>query len=57
MSEWLSGSLDPGQNIIIAMSWTPKSSRTHVVEIFVWESITEQNPLVKKVALDIFIRC
>jgi hypothetical protein len=42
---WISGSLIANQSFSPALSWTPDSSGPHIAEIFVWESLSNQDAL------------
>jgi hypothetical protein len=40
---WLNGSLNPGQTLSPALSWTQKTPDAYVVEIFVWDVSEEES--------------
>jgi len=42
---WISGMLNPGQQFSPALSWSPNSSGTYSAEIFVWDSLMNQDAL------------
>jgi len=42
---WITGSLIGHQSFSPAQSWTPDSSGTYVAEIYVWESLSNQDAL------------
>ena len=53
---WITGSLSPGQNLSPALSWTPEKEGMYVAEIFVWNSITNPEPLSPPLQLEIEVR-
>jgi len=42
---WITGSLTPGQSFSPALSWTPISTGTYTIQIFVWESVNNPDAL------------
>jgi hypothetical protein len=50
---WISGSMTMHQSFSPSLSWTPKQSGTYTVEIFVWESLVNQDALTKSASLEI----
>ena len=53
---WITGSLSPNQRLSPSLSWTPENVGIYAVEIFVWESITNPDPLSPPLHLDIEVR-
>ncbi len=53
---WITGSLSPNQRLSPSLSWTPENAGIYAVEIFVWESITNPDPLSPPLHLDIEVR-
>jgi len=53
---WITGSLSPNQRLSPSLSWTPENTGIYAVEIFVWESITNPDPLSPPLHLDIEVR-
>ena len=50
---WFRGQFEPGQKFSPAISWIPDSSGTFVAEIFVWESLLNQDALSEPVLINI----
>ena len=50
---WITGSLNPKQSLSPALSWTPNNSGSYLAEIFVWESLTNQDALSKSLSISI----
>jgi len=50
---WITGSLTPGQSFSPASSWTPDHSGSFLAEIFVWESLTNQDALSESLSISI----
>ena len=50
---WISGSMTKHQSFSPSLSWTPKQSGVYTAEIFVWESLVNQDALTKSVSLEI----
>ena len=50
---WITGSLEAGQLLSPALSWIPTHSGTFLAEIFVWESLSNQDALSKSVSIKI----
>ena len=50
---WFKGQFEPGQKFSPAISWASDSSGTFVAEIFVWESLTNQDALSEPVFINI----
>jgi len=42
---WITGNLTPGQSFSPALSWTPISAGTYMIQIFVWESMDNPDAL------------
>lgn len=42
---WISGTLLPGQSFSPALSWMPESAGTYTAKIFVWQSLSNPDPL------------
>ncbi len=42
---WITGSLVEHQSLSPALSWTPSSPGIYVTEIYVWESLSNQDAL------------
>jgi len=53
---WITGSLSPNQHLSPALSWTPEKAGAYVAEIFVWDSITNPEPLSPPLQLEIEVR-
>ena len=53
---WITGSLSPNQRLSPALSWTPQSAGMYTAEIFVWQSITNPEPLSVPLELDFEVR-
>lgn len=53
---WITGSLSPNQRLSPALSWTPEKAGVYLAEIFVWDSITNPDPLSPPLHLDIEVR-
>jgi len=53
---WITGSLSPNQRLSPSLSWTPENTGIYAVEIFVWESITNPDPLSPPLHMDIEVR-
>ena len=53
---WITGSLSPNQHLSPALSWTPEKAGVYVAEIFVWDSITNPEPLSPPLHLEIEVR-
>jgi hypothetical protein len=52
---WITGSLAPGQSLNPAQSWTPTTSGTYNVQIFVWESVDNPDALSPPVSTTITV--
>jgi len=50
---WITGSLTPGQSFSPANSWTPDQPGSYLAEIFVWESLTNQDALSESLSISI----
>ena len=50
---WITGSLNPKQLLSPALSWTPDHSGSYLAEIFVWESLANQDALSKSLSISI----
>ena len=50
---WISGSMTKHQSFSPSLSWTPKQTGVYTAEIFVWESLVNQDALTKSVSLEI----
>jgi len=50
---WITGSLNPNQLLSPALSWTPNHSGSYLAEIFVWESLTNQDALSESLSISI----
>ena len=50
---WITGSLNSKQLLSAALSWTPDHSGSYLVEIFVWESLTNQDALSESLSISI----
>jgi len=50
---WITGSLNSKQSLSPALSWTPDHSGSYVAEIFVWESLTNQDALSESLSISI----
>ena len=53
---WITGSLSPNQRLSPSLSWTSENAGIYTAEIFVWESITNPDPLSPPLHLDIEVR-
>lgn len=42
---YATGSLVANQTLTAALSWTPHASGTYTIQVFVWDSLKEINPL------------
>jgi len=42
---WLTGTLDSGQSLSPAQSWTPASTGVYIAQIFIWEGIDNPDAL------------
>lgn len=43
--KWFGGEAGPGQELNIAISWTPAASGTYTIDTFLWDGIHAQNAL------------
>jgi hypothetical protein len=50
---WISGSMTKHQSLSPSLSWTPKQSGAYTAEIFVWDSLANQDALTESVKLEI----
>ncbi len=50
---WISVSLYSKQSLSPALSWTPDQSGSYLAEIFVWESLANQDALSKSLSISI----
>ncbi|MFQ5440417.1 MAG: hypothetical protein ACE5DL_03035 [Nitrosopumilaceae archaeon] len=50
---WISGSMTKHQSFSPSLSWTPKQTGIYTAEIFVWESLVNQDALTSPVKLEI----
>ncbi len=50
---WITGSLNSMQSLNPALSWTPDHSGSYLAEIFVWESLTNQDALSESLSISI----
>ena len=50
---WISGELNPHQTLSTAVSWRQELSGSFVAEIFVWESLINQDALSESISFDI----
>lgn len=50
---WITGSLSPGQLLSPALSWTPDRAGSFIAEIYVWESLSNQDALSKSISIKI----
>jgi len=50
---WITGSLNSKQLLSPALSWTPDHSGSYMAEIFVWESLTNQDALSESLSISI----
>jgi len=50
---WITGSLNPKQSLSPALSWIPDHSGSFLAEIYVWESLTNQDALSKSLSINI----
>ena len=53
---WITGYLSSNQRLSPSLSWTPQNSGVFIAEIFVWESITNPDPLSAPQYLEIEVR-
>lgn len=42
---WVTGQLQPNQNLDLSQSWAPQQSGTYFIETFVWDSLSDANAL------------
>ncbi len=50
---WITGSLNSKQSLSPALSWIPDRSGSYLAEIFVWESLANQDALSKSLSISI----
>jgi len=50
---WITGSLNSKQSLSPALSWIPDHSGSYLAEIFVWESLTNQDALSESLSISI----
>ncbi len=50
---WITGSLNSKQLLSPALSWTPDHLGSYLAEIFVWESLTNQDALSESLSISI----
>ncbi len=50
---WITGELKPHQTFSPAVSWRPELSGSFEAEIFVWESLIDQDALSESISFDI----
>jgi len=50
---WITGSLNSKQLLSPALSWTPDYSGSYLAEIFVWESLINQDALSESLSINI----
>jgi len=50
---WITGTLNPNQSLSTARSWTPDQPGSYLAEIFVWESLTNQDALSESLSISI----
>ncbi len=50
---WITGTLDPNQSFSTARSWIPDQPGTYLAEIFVWESLENQDALSESLSINI----
>ena len=50
---WITGSLNAGQSMSPALSWTPDASGSYTATVFVWESVDNPTALSPTVSVDI----
>ncbi|KAG2478581.1 MAG: hypothetical protein NPMRTH1_410004 [Nitrosopumilales archaeon] len=50
---WITGTLNPNQSLSTARSWTPDQPGTYLAEIFVWESLENQDALSESLSISI----
>jgi len=50
---WITGSLNSKQLLSPALSWTPDYAGSYLAEIFVWESLTNQDALSESLSISI----
>jgi len=50
---WITGSLNGGQSMSPALSWTPSDSGSYTATVFVWESVDNPTALSPTVSVDI----
>ena len=53
--EWFSGEIAREQRLNIAVSWVPSSPGTYTAEVFLWDSLHDQNALDSNKAVTISI--
>ena len=46
---WITGTLPAGETLSAAQSWIPDNAGRYTVKVFVWESVSNPNPLTAKV--------
>jgi hypothetical protein len=52
---WITGSLNAGQSMSPALSWTPSTSGSYTATVFVWESVDNPMALSPTVSVDISV--
>ncbi len=52
---WITGSLNAGQSMSPALSWTPSASGSYTATVFVWESVDNPMALSPTVSVDISV--
>lgn len=52
---WIQGEISPNQNLDVSQSWVPAKSGTHIIETFVWKSLTDPIPLSHPKFIEIFV--
>ena len=50
---WITGTLNPNQSLSTTRSWTPDQPGSYLAEIFVWESLTNQDALSESLSISI----
>ncbi len=50
---WITGTLNPNQSLSTARSWTPDQPGSYLTEIFVWESLENQDALSESLSINI----
>lgn len=50
---WITGNLNPNQSFSPALSWTPRTTGVFTAEIYVWESLTNQDALSEPASVKI----